>query len=205
MVRTVKKPEDRRAEIIAAATTLFQSQGYENTSMQDVMDTLGIAKGTIYHYYKSKEDLFEAVIFDIVERVTARMQEITAGSTGNALQRLAQLIQAGRVAAENDVILAHLHTSANQIMHLRLLAVAVQQQAPMYAEIVEQGVREGLFRCEHPLECAEFILWSTQALTDQGIYPWSDADLMRRGMAMPAILEALLQAPAGSFQFLLQQ
>jgi len=204
MVRTVKKPEDRRAEILSAATALFQSKGFENTSMQDVMDTLGIAKGTIYHYYKSKEELFEAVIIDIVERVTARMQEITAQSQGNALQRLAQLIQAGRVAADNDEILAHLHTSANQIMHLRLLAVAVQQQAPLYAEIVEQGVREGLFHCEHPLECAEFILWSTQALTDQGIYPWTDADLMRRGMAMPAILEALLQAPVGSFQFLLQ-
>ncbi len=204
MVRTVMKPEDRRAELIRAAATLFQTRGYENTSMQDVMDMLGIAKGTIYHYFKSKEELFEAVTLDIVERVTARMQEITASAEGNALQRLQQLIQAGQVAAENEEILAHLHSSANQIMHLRLLAVAVQKQAPLYAEIVEQGVREGLFTCEHPLECSELILWSIQSLTDQGIFPWTETDMVRRAMAFPALLEALLRAPAGSFQFLLQ-
>jgi AcrR family transcriptional regulator len=203
MVRTVKKPEARRAEIISSAAALFQTKGYENTSMQDVMVDLDIAKGTIYHYFKSKEDLFEAVIYDIVERVTLRMQGIVSTSEGNALQRLQQLILAGQVAAGKEEILAHLHSSANQIMHLRMLAVAIQQQAPMYAEILKQGVKEGLFTCEHPLECAEFILWSAQSLTDQGIFPWTDADMMRRGMAAPALLEALLHAPAGSFNFLI--
>lgn len=54
MVRTVKDPETRRQEIVATASQLFQSKSYKHTSMNDVMDALGIAKGTIYHYFKSK-------------------------------------------------------------------------------------------------------------------------------------------------------
>ena len=57
MVRTVKKPEERRQEIILAAAELFRSKGYEKTTMQNVMDAVGIAKGTIYHYFKSSFDL----------------------------------------------------------------------------------------------------------------------------------------------------
>ena len=59
MARIVKKPEERRQEIIEAARELFQAKDYEKTTMRDVMDKLGIAKGTIYHYFRSKEDLLE--------------------------------------------------------------------------------------------------------------------------------------------------
>jgi AcrR family transcriptional regulator len=57
MVRTVKKPDVRKAEILKAARHLFQTKDYESTTMQDVINALGIAKGTIYYYFKSKEDL----------------------------------------------------------------------------------------------------------------------------------------------------
>jgi AcrR family transcriptional regulator len=198
------KPEERKAEIIQAARYLFLTKGYEQVSMQDVMDALGIAKGTIYYYFKSKEDLFEAVTFDLVDRVTAAMKEVAQSSTGSALERLQQLLMAGQVAASNGQILEHLHTSANQTMHLRMLAVAIQQQAPIYAEIIEQGCREGICNCAHPLECAEFILWSAQALTDQGFYPWSEEDLLRRMNAFPSIIESILHSPAGSLDFMRQ-
>jgi len=49
MVRTVKKAEVRKLEIVEMAKSLFQTKGFDETSMQDVMEQLGIAKGTIYH------------------------------------------------------------------------------------------------------------------------------------------------------------
>jgi AcrR family transcriptional regulator len=202
MVRIVMKPEERRAEIVQAARSLFQTKDYDEVTMQDVMDALGIAKGTIYYYFKSKEDLLEAVIVDIVDEATAQMKERATASQGNALERLKALITAGQISDQNEEILESLHTPANQAMHLRLLAVAISKQAPLFAEVVQQGCEEGLFHTQSPLECAEFILWGVQSLTDQGIYPWSEADLKRRAAAFPALLEAILQAPAGSFHFL---
>lgn len=203
MVRTVKKPEERRMEIVKAARFLFQTQEYDKTTMQDVMTYLGIAKGTIYYYFPSKEELLEAVIEDIVDESVNHMQSMVEQASGNALDKLQVLVMAGNVSEDNDPILEQLHHAGNSGMHSRLLAATLQKQAPLYARVIEQGCQEGLFQTEHPLECSEMILASIQFLTDQGIYPWEPETLLRRAKAFPALIEAQLKAKPGSFKFLL--
>jgi len=205
MVRTVKKPEERRQDIVDAARELFETQRYEKTTMQGVMDKLGIAKGTIYHYFKSKEELLEAVVEQTVDEYVAAIQGIPNETEGNALDRMRVLITAGNLANQHDEILEHLHRPGNIGMHTRQLAVTLTKLAPLYASVIQQGCEEGTFQTEHPLECAEFLLAGTQFLTDTGFYPWSQEDLVRRAMALPALIEAQLQAPKGAFDFLLEQ
>ncbi len=205
MVRVVKKAEERRLEIVKATQHLFQTQGFDNTTIQDVMDYLGIAKGTIYHYYKSKEELLEAVIEHIVDENIEQMQSSVKAMQGNALEKIRFLIMAGNVTADNEMILEHLHQPGNMGMHARLLAVALIKQAPLYGELIGQGCVEGIFQTEYPLECAEFILTGVQFLTDLGIYPWTQAELLRRARAFPRLIEAQLKAPQGSFQFMLDR
>jgi AcrR family transcriptional regulator len=171
--------------------------------MQAVMEKLQIAKGTIYHYFNSKEALLEAVIENIVDENVEEMKLALEASKGTALEKLQMLISAGRVAVDNEKILEPLHQSANIGMHIRLLAVAIKKQAPLYEAIIRQGCDEGVFQVEAPLECAEYMLSAIQFLTDQGIYPWTQAELLRRVKAMPGILEAQLKAPPASFQFML--
>jgi AcrR family transcriptional regulator len=203
MVRVVKKAEERRQEIIAAARELFETKDYEKTTMQNVMDQLGIAKGTIYHYFKSKEELLEAVIEHTISEYIAGMQTILDKTEGNALDKLRILITSGQVADEHVEILEHLHHPGNIGMHTRQLAVTLSGLAPLYANVIQQGCQEGVFQTEHPLESAEFILTGIQFLTDIGIHPWKPEDLTRRVMAFPAMIEAQLKAPKGSFDFLL--
>ena len=205
MVRIVKKAEVRRQEIVATARSLFQVKEYENTTMQDVMDQLSIAKGTIYHYFKSKDELLEAVVENMVEEDIAFKEKLMKETSGNALIKIRTLISAGSLADEHAEILEHLHHPGNLGMHIRQLAVSLTRQAPLYAELIRQGCDEGLFQTEYPLECAEFILSAVQFLTDMGIHPWAQETLMRRAMAFPRIIEALLKAPQGSFQFMLEQ
>jgi AcrR family transcriptional regulator len=205
MVRIVKKAEVRRQEIVATARSLFQVKEYEKTTMQDVMDQLSIAKGTIYHYFKSKDELLEAVVENMVEEDIARKEKLMKETSGNALIKIRTLISAGSLADEHAEILEHLHHPGNLGMHIRQLAVTLTRQAPLYAELIRQGCDEGLFQTEYPLECAEFILSAVQFLTDMGIHPWAQETLMRRAMAFPRIIEALLKAPQGSFQFMLEQ
>lgn len=202
MGRIVKKFETRKAEIIKAAYRLFQTKDYESTSMQDVIDAVGIAKGTLYHYFKSKEALLEAVIEEIAEQSIERMKTTVANASGNALQKIEQLMQAGSLATKHQKLLDYLHKPGNQEMHIRLLVAVLIQQAPLYADLIEQGCNEGVFKTETPLECAEFILSAVQFLTDMGIYPWTQEDLSRRMKAFPKIIEQMLKAPLGSFDFL---
>ncbi len=204
MVRTVKDPETRRAEIITAARRLFGLREYEKTTMQDVIEDLGIAKGTIYYYFKSKEELLDAVINQMGDEMVERMQSALDTGKGNAIEMFQQLIAAGNIADENPEIMEQLHNPRNAGMHAAMMAVAIKHSAPLFAKVVEQGCAEGLFTTATPLESSEFILTSIQFLMDTGIYQWSQEDLMRRAMALPRIIETMLGAKPGSFNFLLQ-
>lgn len=192
----------RKEEILKVAKHLFLTRDYDKTTMADIMNALDIAKGTIYHYFKSKEDLFEAVIEDIVDENIKHMSTLLKNSPKNALKRMQLLIKAGNISKENEKIVKQLNKSTNDAMHSRLLARALMKQAPLYAEVIKQGCDEGIFKTETPLECAEVILSSIQFLTDMGIYPWKEEDLKRRIEAFPSIIEGLLNARVGSFKFL---
>lgn len=205
MVRTVKDPETRRAEIVETARRLFQSRTYDQTSMQDVMQELEIAKGTIYYYFKSKEELLDAVIENMADEALGQMQNILDNASGNALERLQLLIAAGRIADENPAVMDQLHNPRNAGMHAAMLAVAVKKTAPLYAEIIRQGNREDLFQVENPLETAEMILTTIQFLLDTGIYQWTPDDMMRRAIALPGLIETLVKAKPGSLSFLLEK
>lgn len=204
MARIVKQANERRLEIVQAARHLFEAKDFERATMQDIMDSLKIAKGTIYHYFKSKEELLEAVIEDIVRENLNQMQTFIKKTKGNALKKIQVAIEAGNIADREKPILDQLHKKGNAAMHTRVLAATLLKQAPLYAELIEQGCSEGIFQTEAPLECSEFILSAVQFLTDPGIYSWTEEDLMRRVKAFPKLIEQLLKAPPGSFHFLVK-
>jgi len=205
MTRVVKKPAERKREILDAAHELFRTAGYDNTTMQALMEKLQVAKGTIYHYFSSKEDLLEAVVEDLIDEDLQRKQKLVETTSFIALDALAKmraLQQSALLAEENEEILEGLHRPGNTAMHSRQLGRYINQLAPFYAAIIEEGCREGVFSTKYPLECAEFLLAGIQFITDVGFFPWSDEQLFRRAKAIPALAEAQLNAPDGSFDFL---
>lgn len=205
MVRIVKDPKERKEEIVAAAGELFLTKGYDNTTMKDVMVRLNIAKGTIYHYFASKDELLDAVIDKVAEEEWQRLLVIAKQTEGSVLERFKHLVIEGSKHSGgdgHDDLIEHLHQPSNAGMHIRLLARILTIQAPLYAELIEQGSEEGIFQTDSPLECAEFILAGVQFLVDLGVYSWSQEQLHRRWQAFPSLIESLLQAPQGSFSFL---
>jgi len=192
----------RKNEIIKAARHLFQTKDYDTTTMQNIMAYLDIAKGTIYHYFKSKEELLEAVIEDIAEENLVQMEGLFRELKGNALKKFETLLQKGNLSSEK--LLEELHKPSNAAMHLRILMTVLRKQVPLYAALINQGCEEGLFKTEHPLECIEMILFSVQFLTDMGIHPWTSEELSRRIHAFPNLIESLLKARPGSFNFMLK-
>lgn len=202
MARTVKRPETRRLEIITAATTLFLKQDYERTSMNDIMDKLKIAKGTIYHYFRSKEALLDAVIEQLVTIYLTDVQAALDAVQGNALEKLRALITAANISESQVELLKDLHRPGNMAMHTRLLAVLVFKVAPLFAQVIEQGNKEKIFDAPYPLETIEFLTAGIQFMTDIGCFPWRQEDLARRQSAIGAILERQLGAPPGAFSFM---
>ena len=62
MPRTVKDPEERKAELLDTAMRLFAEKGYDNVSVRSVAREAGVAPGLAYHYFDSKQRLFDAAI-----------------------------------------------------------------------------------------------------------------------------------------------
>lgn len=202
MTRIVKKAAERRREILSACRELFLEKEYEKTTMQDVMNKLQIAKGTTYHYFKSKEALLEAVVQDMVDEYLVDVKKALDASQGNALEKIQVLVLAGRIADAQNNTIKNLHRPGNMGLHTRLLAAVISKLAPLYADVIQQGCDEGLFHTEHPLESAELLLAGIQFLTDLGCHPWLQEDLNRRENAIPSLFETVLKAPTGAFNFL---
>ena len=205
MVRIVKKPDERRREILQAARRLFETQAYHKTTMQALMNTLNISKGTIYHYFSSKDELLEAVVEDLIDEELERKMSLLnskACQDLNAIEKMKILVTSDTMAEENEQILENLHTRENTRMHSRQLGRYLVKLAPLFAEVIEQGCREGVFKTDHPLECVEFMLAGVQFLTDVGFYPWKNDQLSRRMKAFPALIESQLNAPRGALGFL---
>ena len=68
-MRTVKEAEERKNEILDVAERLFGTKGFDNTSTSDILNEVGIARGTLYYHFKSKEDILDAMI----DRMTGRL------------------------------------------------------------------------------------------------------------------------------------
>ncbi|WP_419659073.1 transcriptional regulator, TetR family [Desulfosarcina variabilis str. Montpellier] len=205
MARIVKKPDERRKEILQAARELFKTKEYEKVTMQELMDKLNIAKGTIYHYFSSKDDLLESVVEDLIDEELKRKKQLLKSRRCrnlNALEKFRVLVTSDTMAEKNEEILESLHHPGNTLIHTRQLGDYLIKLAPIFAAVIEEGCDQGVFKTEHPRECAEFMLAGFQFLTDVGFYPWSQSQLSRRIKAFPSLIEAQLGAPKGSFSFL---
>ena len=205
MARIVKNAEDRREEIIKAARELFETKDYDKSTMQDIMVKLNIAKGTIYHYFQSKQALLEAVVENIVDEELEEKRKLLSSSRVKdlkAIEKIKVLVTENKTDEENEQILKNLHHPENAEMHTKQLGRYITKLAPIWAELFSQGCREGVFKIDYPLETAEFILAGVQFLTDTGFYPWSESQIARRMKAFTFLIETQLGAPAGSFAFL---
>jgi AcrR family transcriptional regulator len=81
--RVVKPTEQRRAEILEAALTLFSSKGFHETTMEEVANAAGVAKGTIYLYFQSKEHLLLALKRDFMQGLTDAVTAIPSTSSAS--------------------------------------------------------------------------------------------------------------------------
>lgn len=92
MKRNVKLPEIRKQELITAALKLFYANGYEKTSIRDILDEVGGEVGMFYHYFKSKDEIFELAVEYFLNEYVADFSEVSSYDSKSFQQRLDSLI-----------------------------------------------------------------------------------------------------------------
>jgi len=206
-MRTIKAPEERRQEILDRAEELFTTKGYGKTTIIDILDAVGIAKGTFYYYFKSKEEVMDAIIMRIVEADAAAARRIADDPGIPVLAKLLQILMAQSAASgsNKERMIEQFHQLENAEMHQKSLVQSILHLGPVLGDVAEQGVREGLFRTEYPRETVELLLASAQVLFDEGLFRWQPEEVERRATAFVRMIEQSLVAERGSFDFMLER
>ena len=75
-----KEAEERKKEILDIAEALFIAKGYEETSTTDILERVGIARGTLYYHFKSKEEILDALIDRIIDGVVRNIKSAVSGN-----------------------------------------------------------------------------------------------------------------------------
>ena len=200
--RTVKDPEVRQAEILKAAGELFKSQGYVNTTVEAIIQQVGIAKGTFYYYFKSKEDILDAFVNELVDQFCQEYKKIAADPEMSAMDKMRAILRGNRLSEQESELTQSLHRPENRELHERVNIAIILRVAPILAQVIEQGTKESVFNVEHPLQTIQFLLAGSQFLLESGLFRWSEEEQMKQVLSLQAIIERSLGAAPGSFSFI---
>jgi len=195
-MRILKDPEERKAEILNTAEKLFTTKGYNQTTILDILNEIGIAKGTFYYYFKSKEEVMDAIIMRIVSADAAAAKKIADDPNLSALQKLFQILltQKPQSGSGKEKMLEQFHRPNNAEMHQKSLVQSILHITPVLTQVIEQGIHENIMATDYPQETVEFLLASVQVILDEGLFHWRPEEAMRKVQAFIYIMEITLGA-----------
>lgn len=151
MPRTKLHPDQRRAELVAVARRLFTERGVDGTAVSDIVKAAGVAQGTFYWYFKTKDDVLNAVVLGIADETCGVVIELarTPGIPApEKLMRAAKLMYA--MVLSDNAPLAHFHEAEHRRLHDELMRATIARLTPAVADVIRQGVAEGAFAVESP-------------------------------------------------------
>ena len=161
----------KRAAVAAAAASVFVERGVAGTAVSDIVRAAGIAQGTFYLYFDSKDDVLLAVAERFVADVGAALEASIAGPEAPAPVRLRSLVAAlAQLAASptNASMTELLHRRENQALHDRLTEPLAQRLFVLVDAIVVQGVAEGSMVVADAKAAAWFVLGGLQSIERAG-------------------------------------
>jgi AcrR family transcriptional regulator len=171
MTRVVKEKEyaAKRNEILDAAQRLVFTKGYEQMSIQDILDVLSISKGAFYHYFDSKPALLEAFIERGQDNLDKAFRLIVDDPNLSAIDKFQRFFATlDRLRIEQKAFLADVarvwFADDNAIVREKTDEVIVKRRAPLLAAIVRQGVQEGVFTTPYPDQAGIVILSITRGM-----------------------------------------
>jgi AcrR family transcriptional regulator len=215
MPRIVKEEEHtaRRNEILDATQRLVYTKGYEQMSIQDILDSLQISKGAFYHYFGSKQALLEALVERLLHEAEKFLTPIVEDPNLSALEKFERYFAtvARWKTAQKDFLLALLrvwYTDDNAIVRQKVVAMGLKYITPFLATIIRQGTQEGVLSTSSPDQVCEVIFSMMMGMADTvaGILlsdelgPDTLPQLENVVTVYTDALERVLGAPSGSLQ-----
>ena len=190
----MKKGERRKNELIKIAYKKFLENGYEQTSVDEIIEEAQIAKGTYYYYFQSKEQMLEEVVEMMMAKGSERAAEVLKSDL-SVPEKIVGIMLAYRPMADELIIRDTLNRPENILLHDRINKKQVADVVPLLSEVVREGIRQEVFECEQIEERVKMILIISR-IFDDGDYTRNDV------IAFIDLVEKLIGAKPGAMGFI---
>ena len=158
------RSDNRKLEFLQTALELFYEKGYENTTIQDIIDHLDVSKGAFYHYFKSKEDVIVAIARGYTDRAVSIMKTIISRTDLSAVDKLNEILKSVnefkfREREWRSKFRGAIKSEENFKLHNKMIHLMKQDAIGLFSELIDSGVEEGVFGDPvNSLEMADFFL-----------------------------------------------
>jgi AcrR family transcriptional regulator len=155
-----KYPEETVKLILDTAAKLFAEKGYDETSLQDIIDRTNLSKGAIYHHFSSKEEIFLRVCDRVGQESERVLRKIVSREDLSGVEKLKEIFRVSLLCPSQKRIM---DIVPYLLDNPKFLSIEIQsvfnEVAPLYIKpILEQGIKDGSIKTEHPNELAEALL-----------------------------------------------
>jgi len=169
-MREVKKPEERRADILAMSKKLFAQKGYMNTTTQDIISALKISRGLLYYHFKSKEDILWYIAEQQTRPLFRKIDLVMKNDTYEAIEKLNKFFEATmttdpqseEVSEEDIQVLESIQDAMSQpensYMTDRINHKIAYKISEQFGQILQQGNDEKVFNVSNPNEVATYLM-----------------------------------------------
>jgi AcrR family transcriptional regulator len=206
MMRISKEYDERRNEILDTAQRLFDTKGYEKCTVNDILKEIAIAKGTFYYYFRSKEEVLDAIVSRYTDIIISQVDKILKTDNISPEEKLMRAFMAMRITNQIDSdTLNDMHKTENTLLHQKILNRIVTVMAPVLVRIIEEGVEKKTWSCRYPMQYMQIFLIASLTLTDEGVFELDADSQMKIMAALISMLEKMLDVPEDSFMQLFMQ
>jgi AcrR family transcriptional regulator len=165
--RKEREKERRRQQIIVAAKRVFSTKGFNKATMEDIAREAELSPGTLYLYFKNKEELYASLSLRILQYLHIRVEHVNNEKTMNPAQKLHALVDAMYDVYDFDpmTIINMFHLQSSETLKnlspelLEEIESLSRKSIGAISKIFEEGTQQGLFIDTHPMALAD-IFWS---------------------------------------------
>lgn len=181
MTRISKEPSVRINEILDAAEGLFYAKGFGETSVRDIVASIGVAQGTFYNYFTSKEAVAEAIADRHLAKIYHRIEDI-ADSVRIPPNKMEMVVYSiFNSLRKGDGWIFDFLADGHMYLLDRFIRLAQVRFAPFFKKIINEGNQSGYFKVSYPDEVLDYISAVLTCIC-HSLYKNLSADQLKRRM-----------------------
>lgn len=202
-MRVTKSADDRKNEILDVANDLFTSKGFDETSISDIQSQVGIARGTLYYHFKSKEEILDSLINRYTEIITSKAQEVSENKKIPVMERLEITLKSLNITLiGGEPLINELHAPQNSLMHEKSRVAILKSITPIIANIIEEGEKEEVFSTPFPYETVELLMTYVLSVFDSSSMKLTKKESTKRIESFILNAEKVLGTKEGELSWL---